>query len=135
MLSTLRTDRRGFTMIELMVVVIIVAVLAAIAVPLYTSYITNSYKSEATAREGANLTSAKSYYQENTKWPLDTAGFGDWTATDHFTYASTGGNTTGTYTITATGKNGSDGHDLTGKTVVMTCTAVGNQGTVTYTGF
>ena len=49
----LKNRKSGFTMIELMVVVIIVAILSAIAVPLYTGYIKNSRKSEATARLGA----------------------------------------------------------------------------------
>ena len=46
-------DRRGFTMIELMVVVVIVAILAAIAIPLYGKYIDNARTTEASGRRYA----------------------------------------------------------------------------------
>jgi type IV pilus assembly protein PilE len=131
----LRKDKSGFTMIELMVVVIIVAVLAAVAVPLYTSYIKNSRKSEATARLGAILTAAKSYYQENNGWPTSATAsgfYGDFTGSDHFTYAQTSSASTGRYTARATG-NGTDGIS-TSMTVSMS-SAVDSAAAFTYAGF
>ena len=40
---------RGFTLIELMIVVAIIAILAAIAYPTYTNYITKTRRNAATA--------------------------------------------------------------------------------------
>jgi prepilin-type N-terminal cleavage/methylation domain-containing protein len=112
-----KRNRKGFTMIELMVVVVIVAVLAAIAIPIYGKYIKNARLSEATGRMGEIITAAKAYAQENQDasgnptWPPAAgAGIVDLTSTEQFSYAITAGgggnaNTTA-LTITATGVAG-----------------------------
>jgi len=126
-------NRRGFTMLELMVVVIIVAVLAAVAVPLYTGYIKKARVSEAEARLGQILTAAKAFGQETGNWPIATSAgfFGDMTASPNFTYAitSASGPATGTFTSTATGTG-----TMAGATVTLTLTGIQNQGTVTVSG-
>jgi len=111
---------RGFTMMELMVVVVIVGVLAAVAIPLYGKYIKNARLTEATARIGEVVTAAKAYAQEHQNgdgdpvWP-PAAGGGivDLTGTDNFTYAITAGGgavaTSNALTVTATGRNKMDG--------------------------
>ena len=131
----LKNRKSGFTMIELMVVVIIVAILSAIAVPLYTGYIKNSRKSEATARLGAVLTAAKSYNQENSGWPTTSSAsgfYGDFTGSDHFTYAQTSSASTGHYIARATG-NGTDG--ITSSMTVTLSSAVDSSAAYTYAGF
>ncbi|WP_038047701.1 type IV pilin protein [Thioalkalivibrio sp. ALJ16] len=45
----LPSARRGFTLIELMIVVAIIAILAAIAYPAYQQYVINSYRTTAGA--------------------------------------------------------------------------------------
>ncbi len=135
-MSRFMTNRKaGFTMVELMVVVIIVAILSAIAVPLYTGYIKNSRKSEATARLGAILTAAKSYNQENSAWPTSSSAggfYGDFTGSDHFTYSQTSSATTGRYVAKATG-NGTDG--ITTAMSVTMSSAVDSSAAFTYAGF
>jgi type IV pilus assembly protein PilE len=55
----------GFTLIELMVTVAIIAILAAIAVPSYTVYITRSRIQEATTNLLAMRTKMEQYFQDN----------------------------------------------------------------------
>jgi type IV pilus assembly protein PilE len=115
MRSTLKS-RLGFTMIELMVVVIIVGVLAAIAIPIYSKYVKNARVSEATGRMADILTASKSYAQEfesdgsatTADWPATCAAtsfIGDCTSTQNFDYALAGA-PGGLLTITATGVAG-----------------------------
>ena len=127
------SNQHGFTMLELMVVVIIVAVLAAVAVPLYTGFIKKARVSEAEARLGQILTAAKSFGQENNTWPTAASAgfFGDLTASPNFTYAITtgGGPVTGTFASTATGTGA-----MAGVTCVVNVASITAQGTVTVTG-
>jgi prepilin-type N-terminal cleavage/methylation domain-containing protein len=58
-------NQKGFTLVELMVVVIIVLVLAGIAVPVYMHYIQESKKSEAYATIDAIVSGGLVYFQKN----------------------------------------------------------------------
>lgn len=66
--------QKGFTLIELMIVVAIVAILAAIALPLYQDYVARSQVSEGMAAAGAVKTAITEY----------TMSQGDFPPTDHF---------------------------------------------------
>ena len=57
-------SRNGFTMVELMVVVLIVGILAAVAVPLMSGRIDSSKWSEAKAAMGTIASSMRSYAAE-----------------------------------------------------------------------
>ena len=63
---------RGFTLIELMIVILIVAILAAVAVPLLTAQIEKAKWSEGKAGAGTIATALKAYIAEYSAAP--TAG-------------------------------------------------------------
>ncbi|MDP2792886.1 MAG: prepilin-type N-terminal cleavage/methylation domain-containing protein [Sulfurisoma sp.] len=55
---------RGFTLIELMIVVVIIGILAAIAIPNYNDYVRNAKMAEATATLLQYRTFMEQYYQD-----------------------------------------------------------------------
>ena len=104
-MSMLRSSK-GFTLVELMVVVIIVLVLAGIAVPVYIHYIQEGKKSEGYAVIDSMVSGALVYFQKHNTY----AGGTDvlWLAEDdvlnaqYFDYDITiTGDGTGGFVITA----------------------------------
>jgi len=57
--------RRGFTLVELMIVVIIVGILAAVAIPMYTGATDRAKASEAVAALGTIRGAMRVYYAEH----------------------------------------------------------------------
>jgi len=62
---------RGFTLIELMIVVAIIAVLATIAYPSYTSYITKTRRNAATTCLSEYANYMERYYTTNLRYDQD----------------------------------------------------------------
>ena len=59
---------RGFTIIELMIAVAIVAILAAVALPAYNDYVTRGKIQEATSALSAMRVKIEQYYQDQRKY-------------------------------------------------------------------
>ncbi len=119
----LMNDKRGFTLVELMITIVIVGVLATVAIPLYQANVKRAKASEADATMGSIRTALRVYYAENTAYPIEASyvavhtmsGTIDMDSTDMvgkyfpspaYTYISTAGTD---YTLRATGSGQSAG--------------------------
>ena len=104
--------QKGFTLIELMIVVVVVAILAAIAVPSYSRYVKRGNAQEGPANLLAMKTQAEQYYADHPALGYQNSG-GTYGAPCTPPAASGGmfdyeciAPTRDTFTITAKGKTG-----------------------------
>lgn len=78
----MKTMQKGFTLIELMIVIAIIGILAAIALPAYQDYTKRSRVSEGLSLAGGVKSALTEYYASNNEWPANNAAAGIATATD-----------------------------------------------------
>jgi type IV pilus assembly protein PilA len=75
-MKTEMTNQKGFTLIELMIVIAIVGILAAVALPAYQDYTVRAKMSEPMALLAEAKTSIAEYYISNGAMPADEAAAG-----------------------------------------------------------
>ena len=117
-MKDIRRNKGGFTLLELLIVIVILGVLAGLALPVYTASIERSRRQEAVATLSAVKDSASRFFQFNNTYTNMTYAQMDYDPTVppgngqtvHYAYgapAVAGGGLT--YTVTATRLLGVDG--------------------------
>ena len=114
---------KGFTLIEMMIVVAIVGVLASLAIPAYQDYIARAQVSEAVSLLGSGKTPLGEYFADKGQWPSNAAaaeGGVMGNVTGRYTSAITitvGNAGTGPITLEARMKGSGVTSTITGKTL------------------
>ncbi|EMT8218117.1 pilin, partial [Neisseria gonorrhoeae] len=72
----MNTLQKGFTLIELMIVIAIVGILAAVALPAYQDYTARAQVSEAILLAEGQKSAVTEYYLNHGKWPSDNSAAG-----------------------------------------------------------
>ena len=96
-------QNRGFTLVELMIVVAILAIISAVAVPQYKDYVTRSHISEATTQLSALQVQLAQFYQDNHTFANAPGCASDTSTSKYFTFACSGTPDTNTFTVQAVG--------------------------------
>ena len=122
---------QGFSLIELMIAVAIIGILAAIAIPMYSDYVTRSRRADGqatlmqVAQELERCYTQFSKYNDNSCSVVDGDGVSETSDQGFYGISASGGNLTeSTFTLTATPQNEqADDTDCT----ALTLTHLGEQ--------
>ena len=124
-----RNLQQGFTLIELMIVVAIIGILAAVALPAYQDYTVRAKVTEVILAASAPKVAVSEWYQTKGSYPATVASLG--VDSQVSKYVASVGVTASTGVITAVSQN--LGTSITGN-IVMTPTASGSVLTWACTG-
>ncbi|MFJ5446773.1 type IV pilin protein [Methylobacillus methanolivorans] len=111
----MKSGQRGFTLIELMIVVAIIAILASIAVPAYSRYVARAKVAEAISQLSDIRNRMERNYQDKRRYSCEDVVMPSSPAIQYFTYACSTPNGNQTFLITATGVagQGMSGYEFT----------------------
>jgi type IV pilus assembly protein PilE len=113
-MNTLKAMQKGFTLIELMVVVAIIGLLASIAIPSYQDYVIKSSLAEAYSDLANTRIRMEQFFQDNRTYAGADGAGGPCAGTTgkNFDTACSGLSATA-YLVTATGKSKANGFVMT----------------------
>jgi len=95
--------QKGFTLVELMIVVAIIGILASIAIPSYTDYVTRGRIPDATSNLATKRVQLEQFFQDNRTYVGAPACNNDTAASQYFNFSCTA-QTAIAYTLQADGK-------------------------------
>lgn len=130
--------QQGFTLIELMIVVAIIGILAAVALPAYQDYTVRAKMSEVVLAASSGKTAISEFYQTNNRMPtdggadpLESAGISNQTSkyVNRITYVRTSDTVA---VVTAFAQTEVGGGVTTAQGVVLTGTANAGTGQVSW---
>ena len=113
----MQSKTKGFTLIELMIVVAIIGILATIAMPAYTDYVTRGKIQDATSGLASKRVQVEQYFQDNRTYAdvgaiINAACVADAATSRYFDF-SCPVQTATTFTIRANGKGSMAGFTYT----------------------
>jgi len=100
-------------LIELMVTVVIVAILAAVAVPMYADYVRRGKIPDAISNLASKRVQMEQYFQDNHSYSGSPVCDDDTATSQYFDFSCTADPTDTTYTLQAVGKNSMAGFTYT----------------------
>ena len=116
-----RSMQKGFTLIELMIVVAIIGILAAVALPAYQDYTVRAKVTEVILAASAPKTAIAEWFQTKGSLPATSASLGVETQVSKYVASVAVANTTAVITATAQGDTA-----INTSTITMTPAASGS---------